>query len=155
MERAHKLLSAKYNSSWTTLKPFVYDNNTITFTGDAYFDPVLVILKMRSYGILEARTEYVGDEIDRVIITNVNIEVLEKVMSMDPEWNNLDKIMSKLGYERPKKQRISEDGHVIISNTIVSGKAWNAYWEARGKIGPDSGWEIPSAEDIKREVGFI
>lgn len=156
MEAACKLLTFKFKDNCMLLRPFMYSSNlnTITFTGDAYFDPVLVILKMQKYGVLKARTEYVGDEVDRVIITDIDFPLFQKVMDMDPTWNTLDSIMDKLSIKKHPPREILDNEIITIGNQFVSGKAWKKYWAARGKTGPESGWEIPPAGDIIREVGF-
>lgn len=109
--------------------------------------------------VLSARTEYVSSEVDRVIITDVNLPLLEKVMSMDPDWKNIDSIMAKLNVPKPKEKPILDDGTITLEETngpvLVSGKAWNEYWRLKGKTGPESGWDIPTSADIKKVVGFI
>jgi hypothetical protein len=122
MEHAYHILSKTFDHYSMTLKPFSYDrtNNTISFTGDAYFDPVLVILGMRKHGVLKARTEYAGSEIDRVVITEVNLPLLQQVMENKPDWKNLDSIMSKLNIPKEEDKPLKDDEFITLHEGVAT-----------------------------------
>jgi hypothetical protein len=35
---------------------------------------------------------------------------------------------------------------------MIPAKIWNKFWEIKGKKGPESGWDIPTSDEIKKAV---
>lgn len=147
-----KLLNDKFGKYSSVTGAFVIKEDEITFRGDCYFDPILVLRMIRDHNIITGHCTYAGSEEDRMHIKGCdNIDMLRKLLEKDVSHNNFDTLIKELGDSREIKRRVH--GNITIEEEdklyFIPENDWQKYWELRGQPeGPKSGWELPTAGEI-------
>ena len=154
LTRVYQIVKGLWGSHRTVYSDIAIDTNslTISFKTDAYFDPVLSILKLKNKGILDVNIEYAGSECDKVIITGCNIDLFEKLATIVPfpDYDSIGKAIDEITATKTKSPLPTED--VVLGNSIILIEHWRKYWSLQGKEGPESVWEIPTPEDLYRAI---
>ncbi len=140
------LFNSKYPGSKFNIK-----HNAINCISDAYYDPILTLLAFRQRGLISASICPHLGELDEIEITECNLASLRKLKECWPDWKNVDEILDNLGYKKPEVD-VTDTSPIILqeeeSSTVIDRSLWNEYWRLKGKTGPDSGWEIPTAQQL-------
>lgn len=157
LKEAFEILTSKYKNSWTVTNPFKIIDDAIVFTGDSYYDPVLTILALSEQGIIDAKASYAGTEQDKITISGCNIEILRKLEDQWPAHSTVESVLEKIGYKKPINLEEKDDNTDIIleggeSGIVVKRELWDEYWKCKGKKGPESGWDIPTIEQIYETI---
>lgn len=150
------ILNTAYGNYWTIYKPFTIVGNTITFAADAFYDPVLTLFKLRLRGIINAEVDSFASETDKFIIKGCNLSALREIYNKKPDFKTVDTMLDSFGFEKPAEKKTADDDFIVLEEEKgpkrIPGKVWNQYWAAKGKSGPESGWDIPTSKEIYSTV---
>ena len=131
----------------------------LTFSCDCYFEPIFMMFKLFDYGVVKMKIEYGGSETDRIVISDGNVEILQKLDQIEKWAENtgldnakLEKHLLSFGCK--KIEKVPETGPIIIDELdhqyTISRARWSAYWATKGQTGPANGFEIPTYETIMK-----
>ncbi|CAH6419251.1 Hypothetical protein HVR_LOCUS450 [uncultured virus] len=132
-----------------------WDGENLVAISDSYYDPALTFVKFFNEGVLEGTFDYISGETDKIIITDVALELFQAIEHRGATYKNIEqriRIAKGQGYRGLIKITEKPSDFVTLSDKIIARSKLNAYWLKRGKAGPSSGWEIPSVEDIEKDL---
>jgi hypothetical protein len=154
LQEIYTILNTVFGKYSTLYSPFVLsdDFEKLTFKGDSYYDPVMFCLTLNNFQLLEMTYQTYG-ETDYVTITGGNVEAFRALNNMVPfpaDSRQLEPLLIEMGYERTP-----QTGPIVLDNSIVSRADWNRYWKSKGKIGPESGFDIPTYAEFMTHLNSI
>lgn len=86
------ILEKLYKQNKFVYSAFAIKDNTITFSADSYYDPVLTLLTLKEFGIMDLSVKNISNETDEITITNCNVDALKMISERSPTYKNIQKL---------------------------------------------------------------